>query len=285
MTTAIGDNQAPAAGAENADLKLNTTPGDGQAPTDTQEKTPVAASWTDGLEPGIKEHPSLKNFKSPADLAKSWVGAQKLIGADKVPLLNDKSTPEERDAFFNKIGRPEKVEGYKFEPFPEGLGNADREARFSNFAHKEGFTNTQANNARKFWAEEMQAEMGQMGEQTAEQQKATETELRKEWGMSFQTKMTTANKVFSSFSEATQAKLTKAFGNDPDIIRDLAKHGSRFSEAGIVGEANKDFFSPQEAEAEIAKMKSNPAYLNGQHPEHKLAVARMTALFKMAHPE
>jgi hypothetical protein len=273
-------------GTDNSDLTIDTKAEGNIAPTDTQEVLKDKSEpWVNGLDPELKEHPSLKNFKSPNDLAKSWVNAQKLIGKDKVALLNEKSTPEEREAFYNKLGRPEKPEGYKFEPLPEPIQNESREKNFAEFAHKQGFTQAQASALRGWWASEMNAEMSQMGEQNENTQKETETELRREWGMAYQAKMVTANKVLSQFSEPTQKKIMGAFGNDPDVIRDLAKMGGKFSEAGMIGKSPDGMMSPEEAQAEIAKLKVNPAYLDGQHPEHKIVVSRMTQLFKMLHPE
>jgi len=272
-------------GSDNSDLTVDTKAEGMVAPTDTQEvqKDKSEAGWV--TDPELKDHPSLKNFKSPNDLAKSWVNAQKLIGKDKIPLLSEKSTPEERDAFYNKLGRPEKPEGYKFEPLPEPIQNESREKNFQTFAHKQGLTQAQASELRGWWAEEMNAEMSQMSEQNEVSQKETETALRREWGMAYQQKMVTANKVLSQFSEPTQKKLMGAFGNDPDVIRDLAKFGGKFSEAGIVGKTPDAMMSPEEAKAELAKIHANPAFLDGQHPEHKLILERRTQLFKMLHPE
>ena len=52
------------------------------------------------------------DFKTPADLAKSWVNAQKLIGKEKIPLPGEKATKEDWDVVFSRLGRPEKPEGY-----------------------------------------------------------------------------------------------------------------------------------------------------------------------------
>lgn len=70
-------------------------------------------SWLESLPDEIKGDPSLKMFKEPSDLAKSWVNAQKMIGAEKVIIPNDKSTDEEWSAFHQKLGRPESADKYE----------------------------------------------------------------------------------------------------------------------------------------------------------------------------
>ncbi len=70
-------------------------------------------SWLDSLPDDVKSDPSLKVFKDVSGLAKSFVNAQKMIGADRVVLPNDKSTDEEWSSFYQKLGRPESAEKYE----------------------------------------------------------------------------------------------------------------------------------------------------------------------------
>jgi hypothetical protein len=76
-------------------------------------------SWLESLPDDIKSDPSLQMFKEPGALAKSWVNAQKMMGADKVILPNDKSTDEEWTAFYQKMGRPDAADKYEIKG-PDG---------------------------------------------------------------------------------------------------------------------------------------------------------------------
>ena len=130
-----------------------------------------------------------KGLADIPSLAKSARESEKLLGG-MVKLPGKDATPEEREAFLNKLGRPEKVEGYQFTPpkdLPEGLPyDGDRAKAFAGVAHKLGITQEQAAGLHDwFMADSVNAFAG-VGEaqKAAMQQKATAaTEmLVKEWG-------------------------------------------------------------------------------------------------------
>ena len=63
----------------------------------------------------LKEINALKDFKTPADLAKSYVNTKEKIGS-MVSIPGEDADVETRSKFYNRIGRPETVDGYDFEP-------------------------------------------------------------------------------------------------------------------------------------------------------------------------
>jgi hypothetical protein len=48
--------------------------------------------FLDSLPEDLRMEPSLRNFTDPASLAKSYVHAQRMIGADKIPLPGKTAT-------------------------------------------------------------------------------------------------------------------------------------------------------------------------------------------------
>lgn len=76
-------------------------------------------SWLESLPDDIKSDPSLAVYKDVGGLAKAYVNAQKLIGANKVVIPTDKSTEEEWNAFYQKLGRPENPDKYDIKA-PDG---------------------------------------------------------------------------------------------------------------------------------------------------------------------
>lgn len=96
--------------------------------------------WLESLPDEIRSDPSLAVFKDVAGLAKSFVNAQKMLGADKVILPTDKSTEEEWNAFYQKIGRPESPDKYEIKA-PQGKElNQDLTKNFKVVAHKLGLS-------------------------------------------------------------------------------------------------------------------------------------------------
>jgi hypothetical protein len=79
-------------------------------------------------------------FKDPASLAKSWVSAQKMMGAEKVVIPNEKSTEEDWNAFYKKVGRPESSDKYEIKA-PEGQTiNEEVTKGFKDLAFKMGLS-------------------------------------------------------------------------------------------------------------------------------------------------
>jgi hypothetical protein len=141
------------------------------------------------LDEGTRGWLQTKGYADVSALAKAAQEGEKLLG-NAVRIPGKDATPEEREAFLNKLGRPEKADGYQFTPpkdLPEGLPyDGERAKAFAGVAHKLGITQEQAAGLHDwFMADSVNAFNG-MGEANAAamQQKATaETEkLVKEWG-------------------------------------------------------------------------------------------------------
>lgn len=97
-------------------------------------------SWLDTLPDDIKGDPSLAVFKDVSGLAKSFVNAQKMIGADKVIIPNEKSSEEEWNAFYQKMGRPESPDKYEIKA-PNGQDlNPEIAKGFKEVAHQLGLS-------------------------------------------------------------------------------------------------------------------------------------------------
>lgn len=112
----------------------------------------ASKSWLESLPDDIKADPSLQNFKDPISLAKSWVNAQKLIGADKVVIPGKDATEEDWANFYNKIGRPESPDKYEIKA-PEGYKLDENLAKgLKDVAHKSGMNSKQVNELVSWWA-------------------------------------------------------------------------------------------------------------------------------------
>ena len=103
-----------------------------ETPGNPPEPTPVvsgAGDWFESLPPDLKVEKSIQSFKGKgvADVAKSYVEAQKMIGGS-IRLPKPDAKPEEREAFMadlsTKLGRPATAADYKkavtLEALPDG---------------------------------------------------------------------------------------------------------------------------------------------------------------------
>ena len=62
-----------------------------------------------------KEEKSLHNFSNMNDFVKSYLHSQKLVGADKIPVPNKMATDEDWNAVYERLGRPQSPDGYKYD--------------------------------------------------------------------------------------------------------------------------------------------------------------------------
>lgn len=116
----------------------------------------------------LREHPKLKEFKSPAEMAKSLLNAQQLLGKKTIgitPLKEDATDAEkaEWDKEFRRVmAVPEKPEDYQFK-FAEGTQTDEGMLGwFQKAAHEvamppamaQAVAERFANHSNEFWAEE-----------------------------------------------------------------------------------------------------------------------------------
>lgn len=108
-----------------------------------------------------------KGFTDVSAVVKSAREGEKLIGSS-IRVPGKDATQEERDAFFNKLGRPEKAEGYEYTPpkeLPEGLPyDGEKANAFKALSHKLGLTKDQSAALHDFYIGEQVQAFGSMGE-------------------------------------------------------------------------------------------------------------------------
>ena len=268
-----------------------------QDPTATEITTePVIKDWREGLDPAIKEHPSLRNFKNEGDLAKSWVEAQKLIGRDKIPVPGEKATKEDWDIVFDRLGRPKTADGYTIPEvkYPEGYPAPSKEFNeaLKNKAFQLGLLPAQVNELYNWFMGNEIEQYNKFSQGREEQRLSGENALRKAWGKAFEQNYQIAEQAVNKYGSEEFIEKLKASGlnNDPDMIEFIAGMAKNFSEDKIAGKPAGLTYSPDEAKAEIAKIQAaamkdkNHPMNNKQHPEYQYFLQKWKSLHEMAFP-
>lgn len=163
-----------------------------QQPTDQQEQkqpTEEGDKTFADLDEDTRTWLEKRGLKSIAEVAKTAHEQSKLLG-NAIRIPGKDATEEEREAFLNKLGRPEKPDGYKFAPpenLPEGLPyDGERAKGFADLAHKLGLTADQAKGIHDWAAEnaigDFKAGSEVKHQQTVETAKAETEKLVKAWG-------------------------------------------------------------------------------------------------------
>ena len=187
----VGEEGAGGAGAEGAagDKTGTQNAGDGGVDNSGGSADDKAGTAFAALDEDTRGWLQTKGLTGVDALAKSARESEKLLGG-MVKLPGKDATPEERDAFLNKLGRPEKADGYQFTPpkdLPEGLPyDGDRAKAFAGVAHKLGISQEQAAGLHDwFMADSVNAfaSMGEAQKAAMQQRAGAATEaLVKEWG-------------------------------------------------------------------------------------------------------
>ena len=264
----------------------------GQQGAQGAQGNPDPQDWRSGLDPSIKDHPSLANFKEMKDVVKSYVSVQPLIGKEKIPVPPKDAKKEDWDQVFTRLGRPEKADGYSLPDvkLPEGFPNLQTE-KLSAFRQKALELNLlphQASGLFEWYMNDLGTDYKCYLTTRDKSRSDSEAALRKEWGKGFDAKLAVAKNVLAKFGdEALAGLIDEDLGNNPTFIRFLANIGSKMTEDGITFGKSEVTMTPEEATAEIKKIQGDPKhpYFNKVHPEHELAVKRMEDLFASAYPE
>jgi len=236
-----------------------------QQPTFVNPDGTFADNWRDMLPDDLKEAENLKNYKDVPNLAKALVNAQHMVGKDKVVVPNEKSKPEEWDAFYTAIGRPKTPDDYQVE-VPEDLQDiftSDRIKGAAQLAHELGISQSQF---AKYMAHEMESATRLLEQQEAEDAKAkTEAEdaLRKEFGAAYDQRIHVANRLIAEAmpKEEQRMEFLQRYGNDPDFIRFASIVGARLTESkAMVAELTDK--TPQEVNKRIRQLQATPGYLD-----------------------
>lgn len=216
----------------------------------------------------------VKGFSDINGLLKSYNESQSYIGgAVKIPT--DKSTDEERSAFYAKLGRPESADKYEWQP-PEGIsveGVTDGEfKKFKDLAFAAGLSNKQLGAVMGGWSEIVQSLQAKQAKFLSEQSEQTTAALKKEWGDEYQQKFDLTMKKLDSLG--IRKHLEKSGILTPEIVKGFYGMISSKEETAMRGASSDG----GDNVARIAALKSNPAYLNSSHPEHGAVIRELNSL-------
>ena len=256
---------------------------------DPTNNTPeVSTDWKANLSDEIRADKSLENINDIESLAKSYVHAQRMVGADKIQVPNKFATEDDWKAVYEKLGRPKTAEEYKFN-LPEDQ-KVDEAAlkNFSTQAHKLGLLPGQADGMVKFYNEMIGNELAQADSIATSQREKAITELKTEWGQAYDQKLQQANNVVADvfpkgFMDTNLADGSK-LGDHPAVIKAFATLAGKMGEDNIVQSSGPTIMTPKQIDKEIASLQApGSAYWDKNHPNHQIAVEEVQSLFEQKH--
>jgi len=254
-----------------------------------------AADWRAGLDPEIKDHPCLKDFKNEKEAVKAYVAAQKLIGVDKLPMPPKDAKPEVRDQFLNtvydRLGRPKEAKEYKITDIklPEGVNfkiAPETIDALKGVSHKLGLLPHQLDGLYSWYMMDTINKVKSYNENITKLRQDSEASLRSEMGAAYDGKVAKARELLNKFAgDDYKALLDSGFGNNPAVIRFMSKMAEMISEDDFAKGGGEATMTPEEAKKEIPKVMEQLLKMEQSNPEYKLLLARKKSLYEMAYPD
>ncbi len=172
----------------------------------------------------IRDHPSLQSINDVGNLGLSFVNAQRLIGADKIPLPKN-PTEDDLSNIYSKLGRPDEPSGYAIQADGQILTEGDVNT-YTDIAHKLGLSKTQANGILDYYRSSIQQTTEAMSKDAQQQKLQIEQNLKAEWGADFDAKVSQANRAVADIAGQDLLDMvlqdgTKV-GNHPAFIKAFA---------------------------------------------------------------
>jgi hypothetical protein len=256
---------------------------DEQVAEAAEATTPSDDDWRASLSPEITSDPSLQHIGSVEAMAKSYINAQKMVGADKVAVPGSWATDEDWAGVYNKLGRPEKPDGYELGDTASG----DFADWFKGAAHTTGLSNRQAAQLAAAY-EEFSGQTSALSDEQMEARRAeVETELRQELGGRYDDKMQRANEMLKEFDapDLTEIKLADGglLGDNPELVKFMLKLSDyvteQVSEDGLAGRDSRPGISDTDLQSRISDLtgKGSP-YWEKMHPDHERSVNEVLQL-------
>jgi hypothetical protein len=249
--------------------------------TDATASTNQEVNFKDLIPQSYREEKSLQNFNNMEDLLKSYLHAQKLVGADKIPVPNKHATDDDWKEVFKRLGAPEKPEDYKY-----NIDQLDQTqiAEFNKTAHQLGLLPKQAEGLIKFYNELSNNQASSLEHRAADAQLKTETDLKKEFGPQYSKRLDQAKRLAvgtlgEEFLENTILQDGSRLGDNINIIKAFSNLADKLSEDEIIKGDTSGYMTAKEIEKEINELtQEGSAYWSKTHPNHAKAVQEVLKL-------
>ena len=252
----------------------------------TETEQPKELNFKDLIPENFREEKSLENFNNMEDFVKSYLHAQKLVGADKIPVPNKHATEEDWNEVFKRLGAPSDPNDYKYD-FKDQEMDQGQVQEFNKTAHRLGLLPKQAEGLIKFYNEMNVNNAASQEEAAAQSQMNVEAELKKEFGPQYnkrldQAKRLAVNSLGQDFLENTYLKDGSRLGDNLNVIKAFSDLADKLSEDPIIQGDGTSYMTAKDIEKEITELtQEGSAYWDKNHINHQKAVDEVLKLREM----
>ena len=239
--------------------------------------TDAGGDWRSSLPEEIRGHEGLNSIKDVGSLAKGYLHAQSMVGADKVPIPGQWATADDYNMVYDKLGRPADPSGYEL-TMAEGVEADDGMVEwFKKTSHDVGLSGPQAQKLMTAY-NEMQGSRTQLAtDAVAQTRNEAELELKREWGQAYDQRIGYASAVLANFEAEDMAELRMSdgslLGDNPAVVKLMSKVGQfiaeKTGEDNFAGSKGSGVMAPDEAHSKLREITAPESpYWSERHPEH-----------------
>jgi hypothetical protein len=198
----------------------------------------AGASWRDAVPADYRK--VADKFLTPGDVVRSYAELERKLGGAIVPP-GEGASPEERERFFERLGRPKRAEDYQVK-VPDSVAEAlrpdaaatARQQRFLAAAHKAGLSQTQAQAAIDWYYGEAASLHGEHARVQTESVGESDAALRREWGRDYDRNLEYGKRAMAQFGDTDAVdQMETALGTAP-VLRMMARIGRALGEASTM---------------------------------------------------
>ena len=239
----------------------------------------------------LRDHPSLSPIKDVGNLAKSYINAQQLIGADKLAAPKNPSE-EQLSEIYNYLGKPETPDAYEV-AVDGNIITEEAANSYKDVAHKLNLTPQQASGILEYYKGLATSTQENAVQEIEHQREQVENDLKKEWGQAYEQKISSAGQVIKEYGNPEMLEWQLAdgtkLGNHPEFIKAFANiadfRQSVTSEDTISNTTSSSAMTPAEAQAEVNAIMANPKdpYWDKNSISHRQQIERVQELYGMIH--
>ena len=237
----------------------------------------------EGLSEEARTFVNNKGFKTVEDIVNSYRNYEKFQGVpqEKIVKLPDENNQEEVNAFYKKLGRPDKAEDYKFE-IADGQDDSIAKA-IAPELFKLGLSQKQASAIYKT-LETAKIEQNKALEQAAIK---AEEELKNEWGANYEKNLKEAQKAAKIAGVTVEQIEALQKATDYKTVMNIFKNiASKFSEDSLLGAGDNNHsrftLTPQQAREKIEQLKTNKDWIEKMNSGDKATIQEYNELSKIA---
>lgn len=269
----------------------------------TPETMTPHQTFLETLPDAYKVDPAFKNFNSLEDMARSYKSAASMVGLDKNDVLRipKESTPEAMGEIWNKLGRPEAVDGYEYTAYKDIIPQ-DEFSEYAKIAHDNGISNQGFKALVDSVLSKANGAQAGQSEASIKQVEEWQSQIKQEYGAAHAEKIGLAQKAVLTLGGkelVNEISKNPAMFENPAVIKAFVNMGEQLQKIAIQTKEDNGFLngastasgamSPSEAKAAIAELEQSADWkrvaMDASAPGRAAIMEKKSRLYAYAYPE